>query len=828
MTKRQNRRDSVSSAPTQPIVKGRAAALGVADELLDGRYRLDRRVGCGAMGEVWSARDERIGGTRVAIKLVAGHAEPLADLRRRLEREVEITARLAEASRGIVSVRNVGQSGARLFYVMDFVVGEPLVRFVERRRPLSRRAVLAVLEELLDAVAAAHSYTTPPYENGIVHHDLKADNILVEEDSEGRPQIRVVDFGIARATTAPLLTHLASGSDHRVGSALSLPPEIMLGSASEAQPSADVYALGLLGYEIIIGRHPFAALTVEQIRLKYEAGGELPLLSKSPHADRFGELALPAALERVLYRAVKLDPAARFRDAVEMRQAFREALRLDPADLPAGHVVAERYRVEGRLGQGGMGAVYRVSDIGRTHGDGTHPELALKVVAPPVRLAGDMLNNFYRRFDQEARLLIELRHRNIVQVLDKGSDGGLRFFVMELVDGQTIDDAVDECDDDVWSVLKGWLPSLADALDSMHARGIVHRDLKPDNIVVTPAGDVKLIDFGIARDPEAHLTVGGISVGTPGFAALEQLKGQAEPASDQWALAATLYLLLGGVAVGSRDAEGNTWSRAYYGEVLAEGSWAPFSTLEAAASVPRHVVEAIERALRRDVEDRFASVGDFVRAMCGSTENAPAHGPASSWPAREHPERLRARRLVLVFGVLAVVGIAAFAGLYGLRKQETPLLASESAATRGPLVVPGDVTADAAPPRDVAPVEPDAATSAARRPHRVVVSVLAFERSTERDGVEVLVDGQRMDTPAMVTRDPGATVEVDVIDRRWRRVTKECVVPQGETFDCGVNLKRARRRKQSTPTPTKDSPKGVRHGDFLYPTDKEGDPKPNE
>lgn len=580
----------------------------------------------------------------------------------------------------------------------------------------------------------------------------------------------------------------SSATDHspRVGH-----QQMVLGLANEATPRADVFALGMLGYQLVLGQHPFGALSLGLIRFRYENGDGLPLLSDSSSAERLVDLALPPALERVLHRAASFDPAARLGDAVAMRRAVREALRLDPTDLARGHRVADRYRVESRLGQGGMGAVYRVSDTGRRCRDGSHRQRALKVITPPVWLTGERLGSFYRRFDQEAQLLIEIRHRNVVRVLDKGNDSGLRFFVMELVEGDTIDDALDKRGSEAWSALSGWLPPLADALDAIHERGIVHRDLKPDNVVVTPTGDVKLIDFGIARDPESHLTVGGTCMGTPGFAAPEQLNGQAEPASDQWALAATLYVLLSGETLGSLDNAGDTYAPEYYGDVVASASWMPFSRLNEAAKLPEQVSAAIDRALSREVSARFASVSDFVRALCGECSTTGAALPRSV-SAAESVSKPRGsghtRRRGLALGALATVAIAAAGAWYGLRGHSSgPAAGALESETQEVTPINAAPSPDAAPPTiDGAPAAVPAAEP------RVAVSVLAFDRARERDGVEV-----------------------EVIDRRWRRQVHECTILNGPAYDCTVSVKRKRRgtAKKAEPEPRKrrDPP------EFLYP-----------
>src|SRR5580700_3115995 len=193
-----------------------------------------------------------------------------------------------------------------------------------------------------------------------------------------------------------------------------------------------------------------------------------------------------------------------------------------PEDLP------ERfgpYQVEGRLGAGGMGQVYRARDtrLGR--------EVAVKVIAHEK--ADDP--GLQSRFAREARAASALNHPNIVSVYDVGEQDGTHYIVSELVQGESLRQTIS----------RGPLPSgqsiriatqIADALKAAHAAGIVHRDLKPENIMVTPDERVKVLDFGLARriqqisDTERTVTQSvagpGMIVGTAGYMSPEQICGE--------------------------------------------------------------------------------------------------------------------------------------------------------------------------------------------------------------------------------------------------------------------------------------------------------------
>jgi serine/threonine-protein kinase len=215
-----------------------------------------------------------------------------------------------------------------------------------------------------------------------------------------------------------------------------------------------------------------------------------------------------------------------------------------PQSLADGTVVAGRYRVVGKLGEGGMGAVYRAiqEPLGR--------EVALKVIAPALTKDADSVE----RFRREAKAASSLSHPNIVTVFDFGEDNGLLFLAMELIPGIGLDQAVRRgpmSPQRAIPILRGVCAALAEA----HAHGIIHRDLKPQNIMLTSTSTqqdvVKVVDFGIARLSDhgnAALTRTGAVVGTPGYVAPEFFDGApASPMSDLYAVGVVAYELLAGV-----------------------------------------------------------------------------------------------------------------------------------------------------------------------------------------------------------------------------------------------------------------------------------------
>jgi beta-lactam-binding protein with PASTA domain/predicted Ser/Thr protein kinase len=199
--------------------------------------------------------------------------------------------------------------------------------------------------------------------------------------------------------------------------------------------------------------------------------------------------------------------------------------------------LADRYRVEARIGQGGMAEVYRGFDPSLDR------QVAIKVLVHPF----DRDAGFVARFRREAQAAARLNHPNIVGVYDAGSDGDTQFIVMEYIEGRTLASFLAE---------EGVAPSpmqaveltekVAAALESAHQHGIVHRDIKPANVMVTRGGEVKVMDFGIARlQTDATAPQTSSVIGTPAYFSPEQAQGQPVDArSDIYSLGCVLYELI--------------------------------------------------------------------------------------------------------------------------------------------------------------------------------------------------------------------------------------------------------------------------------------------
>jgi hypothetical protein len=328
-------------------------------------------------------------------------------------------------------------------------------------------------------------------------------------------------------------------------------------------------------------------------------------------------------------------------------------------------VIGGRYVVLGELGRGGMGIVWRAEDrvIGR--------QVAVKELHLADGLSPEDRHNFRERLLREARTAGRLSDPGIVTVYDVVTDNGVDHIVMELIEAQTLSEVITLNGPLDERAVTSIAQQLLSALGAAHRAGVAHRDVKPGNVMLMPDGRVKLTDFGIAQaTDDTRLTSTGLLVGSPGYLAPEQLDGaDASPASDLWALGATLYFAVDGRGPFNRDTTAATIAAVLQAEIPPTRARGPLGSV-------------IAGLLQRNPAVRLT--GAQAAAILGSPATAPMRaGPGSGYgstsplepAAAPRPHRSRWPWLVvaLVVGLLAGAG-GAYALVRGLAAPTYPAL----------------------------------------------------------------------------------------------------------------------------------------------------------
>jgi serine/threonine-protein kinase len=561
-------------------------------------HRIESVLGKGGMGVVYRARHEQLGRVRALKVLPAELAEDVA-FRERFEREWRVAASIEHPN--IVEVLDAGETEGQLYILMRLIEGPDLGRLIQLEGPLAPARALNVLEQIGDALDAAHS-------QGLVHRDVTPRNILVSAGDRAF----LADFGVARTTTTRGVTR----TGYFVGNLDYAAPEQIEGGPVDGR--TDIYALGGVLFTCLTGRGPY--VRDSDVQLMYAH------LHDPPPAPSSLRPELPPEIDEVVATAMAKSPDDRFQNARAFVEALRGSLPQDAATgeasstgngasgrvaLPDAGLALEgvelgNYHVTSQIGRGGMGIVYLAE---RPPLSG---KVALKVLSS--ELATD--ERFRNRFVRESQMASALEHPNIIPVYDAGEADGRFFIAMRYVDGPSLKQLIE---------LEGRLePDRAlnilaqagSALDTAHQHGLLHRDIKPANILIAKAGasefgeHVYLTDFGVSKRLGSHsgLTATGQFIGTLSYAAPEQIEGKTvDHRVDIYALACVLYEMLAGLPPFVRDNHvALLWAHVHD---------QPPALSSARPDLPKALDDLVGRAMSKSPDDRPASCAELVASV---------------------------------------------------------------------------------------------------------------------------------------------------------------------------------------------------------------------
>jgi len=501
----------------------------------------------------------------VAFRLLHETPEEVG-MARRFLKEAAASARLSHPN--ILTTYDTGIDRHDKFIVSELAEGRTLRELLDQRVRFEVNRVVDIGRQILEALDHAHR-------REVLHRNLCPENVFVTDDD----RVAVSDFGLAVRLSDLSSEELAGGLLIRYTA-----PEQLLRKRVDGR--SDLYAVGIILYEMAVGHPPFRGTAVAHQHVNE------PVPEPRP-----GERPLPGFLRRVILRCLEKEPEKRYASA---RAALED---LEIREIVPGMVVANRYEVLAEVGRGGMGTVFRARDVE------IDETVALKF------LGGEINSEMTARQVQEIKTTRKVFHPNVVRVFTLERWGEHRFIVMEYIDGVPLTRWMERAPTPTRQDRLRVAIQAAQALDAAHQAGIIHRDIKPENILISTAGEAKVLDFGIAR-PEAGdqtVTSSGTVLGSPMYIPPEAIQGQPmDRRSDIYALGAVLYLLF-------------TGSHAFAGKdtretLLKHLHSRPRPPHELDPSLPQALSETILRALDPDPERRFSSASVLAHRLAGQPE----------------------------------------------------------------------------------------------------------------------------------------------------------------------------------------------------------------
>jgi serine/threonine protein kinase len=705
-----------------------------------GRYQLLKLLARGGMGQVFLAATTGVEGAErpVIIKVIRReHARDPNFLARFLD-EARVQSQLQHPGVAHVVEAAVHEPTGDPFVVIEHVEGKSLGNIRRRLAEVGQRLrwedAVAMGTLVCEGLAHIHERTDAtgrPLK--IVHRDLSPHNVMIGYAGE----VKIIDFGTARGQNRRC--HTVAGVVFAKPGYVA--PEVANGDSGDFR--VDMYAAGIMLWELCAGRRflqgeaqehtarvaagtmslpPIAAqigapeeldrviarMTAHERNERYattnQVAVELAALLRYAETLPTGERSVRARVGQLMYALYPTQPGRARREFAKLVAEARDkepeewVSPLDTSEVSSDPAMfaGTRYRICRELGRGSSSIVYEAE----------HVELGRRVALKVLDAERTHSRDFTVRFRREARALSRLHHPNLVRVYDFGqSADGRMYSAMELVEGDTLRAILERGDLLGYRRVMRIGMQAARALNAAHRAGLVHRDIKPENLILTSKGEVKLLDFGIAKsiddvgegEPDSG-SLGALTLfGTPEYMAPEQASGgRLDGRADIYALGCVLYELLSGRLPFSEDSDALVLDAKLRGNPESVRQQAPNR------DIPRPVERIVMKALARHPSRRFDSAAEMAAAFA---------------EVLDEPTRARSRRRAMGASVLAaVMGFA----LVLVAGQLRPYLA------RLPELVPWlkERAAQAPVPTDLEPSQPHV-----RPPTKVVLPSRALAES---------------------------------------------------------------------------------------------------
>ncbi len=654
----------------------------MADDSLLGRqlanFKIERSIGRGGMAQVYYGQDVKLE-RPVAVKVIDVRHRGNPAYAERFVREAKTVATWRHEN--IIQIHYADDEDGLYYFVMEYIdgfdLGELIAQYTEKGQKVPHDKVITLGQDIAAALDYAH-------QQGVIHRDVKPANVMVGHDD----RVVLTDFGLALDVEQGSMGE-AFGSSHYIA------PEQARRSA-DAVPQSDIYALGVLLYEMLTGHVPFNDPSPTTVALQH-----ITLLPPPPR-DINPELS--EDVEAVLLKALQKSPSERYQSGQALMDALSQALRDEsslPTDIkPASTTEPDRvtakgliasddltgqqldeYRLETLLGQGGMARVYRASDVRLKRW------VAIKVIDTPFQSDSD----YTMRFEREAQAIAQLEHPHIVRLYRYGESQGLFYMAMQFVEGADLEYVLSTYHEEGEFIeseeAERIVSEICGALDYAHSQGVIHRDIKPANVVLNKSGQAILTDFGLALMTD--LGTSGEIFGSPHYIAPEQAISSAGvvPQSDLYAVGVMIYEMFTGEL--PFEAEGPL------DVAMLHIHEHPPSPREIRPELSPALEAVILKALAKEPEDRYPTGAALTEALQQALQAAPIQPPAAMVdPAQAGASILDRVALDLAAHPLPPIPAAATPPLAVDHAKSTPQVASRPTTPPPPtpVTIPDPVT----------------------------------------------------------------------------------------------------------------------------------------
>ncbi|MFO0592931.1 MAG: serine/threonine-protein kinase [Polyangiaceae bacterium] len=582
-----------------------------AGHVLCDRYRIRRILGKGGMGVVYEAEDTALR-RQVALKLTTVRnplADDESDQRReeRFLREASINAQIAHPNVVTIYDYGRGEVGVESFcYIaMELLGGETLGHRMRRTRgPLPVTELLPIFTQIARGLRAAHS-------RGLVHRDLKPDNIMLTPGEDGVDVARILDFGLAKDTKDDAEQALTDAGTV-MGTPEYMAPEQVL--AHEVDARTDLYAFGCLLFECVSGAPPYRNSNPIRVASSHVCEPTPPL--KTPPGSPKPSTQLAELVQKLMEKKPE-DRVQSAEDALRLMRELPEAQALrvcEPGDS-LSLTTACRYQTGRKLAESAGAVIY----------EATHLELGRQVAVKIFRAVQSLE---VARLKRELPSLAMLRHHANARVLDVGMTSqaadGRPFLVMERVRGPTLRQVLNKKRKMPWRRAVDLAIEILQGLGEAHAVGVLHRHLSPEHVLVPNAGTrregVKIIGYRVAEGGADFTGPMLLALPDPAYTAPEVLRGSAlSERTDLYAVGVMLHEAVHGRLPGTLPAQAR-----------------PSQPVSQASpdEPPAELIDLIRRAVSVDPAERCESADEFETSLAAirDADPAPVSGTQDSRP----------------------------------------------------------------------------------------------------------------------------------------------------------------------------------------------------